>query len=775
MKHELLEEQRESWGTRGGFVLAAIGSAVGLGNLWGFPYKLYSYGGGAFLIPYILALVVVGIPVMVLEFSIGHYTQRAAPDAFKRGHRRFELVGWWGIILAFVIVTYYPVILAYCFSFLWYSIVGIFNGGELPWAGKGIEGVENAKQFFNDTYLGKIDIEDARFYLGSIRSNIVLPLVITWVAMYFCIFKGVRLVGKIVWLTVPLPWLMLLILAVRGLTLEGSMQGLAYYLDPVWSELAKPITWRYAVGQVFFSLSLAYGIMITYASFLHRKSDLNNNAAIISIADFATSFVAGLAVFATLGGMAFVTQQAGHAVTVETVAESGPSLAFVAFPYALAQLPYSAWFSFIFFFALITLGLDSAFSMTESILASIVDKTGWPRSIVLPLLTVVGFTFGLLFVTKAGFNWLGTIDGFVNGTWGIAFMGLLECIVIGWLWRVGTLRRHANSRSDWQLGRWWDYLIRLVIPILLGTLFFWQLFDDISSGYLFRINSEYQADLDKGMISEELRKEFEDNENVISQEATFTVEQAGLSWLITDGENKYLIMKEEDRLNVYDSEGGFLRTPGGEWKLPNCVGLFIVALVPVLAVILSLVKGRCDIELPSHEEADFGIRGSRGGVLAFLLALIPAAGLLVILLGSSVPEAAESELANPVFWLLMAVGIVAIGLSNYLVDKHNTSSSEVSWFARWAGILATMVVSAFVAVILLGLKGGAKIGEETLPIRHKLSGVSYIILAVVFLIIIGGLAWCFYRALLAANAGTGVQHPDEVGDEKQEAGDNESE
>jgi len=692
MKPELLEEQRESWGTRSGFVLAAVGSAVGLGNLWGFPYKLYSYGGGAFLIPYIIALIVVGIPVMILEFSIGHYTQRAAPDAFKRGHKRFEIVGWWGIILAFVIVTYYPVILAYCVSFLWYSIVGIFNGGDLPWAGKGIEGVENAKQFFNETYLGKIDIEEARFYLGSIRWNIVLPLVITWVAMYFCIFKGVRLVGKIVWLTVPLPWLMLLILAVRGLTLEGSMQGLAYYLDPVWSELYKPITWRYAFGQVFFSLSLAYGIMITYSSFLHRKSDLNNNAAIISIADFATSFVAGLAVFATLGGMAFVTQQMDNAVTVETVAESGPSLAFVAFPYALAQLPYSAWFSFIFFFALVTLGLDSAFSMTESILASIVDKTGWRRNIVLPLLTVVGFTFGLLFVTKAGFNWLGTIDGFVNGTWGIAFMGLLECIVLGWLWRIGTLRRHANSHSDWQLGRWWDYLIRLVIPILLGTLFFWQLFDDISS------------------------------------------------------------------------ESGFLRTPEGEWILPNCVGLGIVAIVPVFALIFSLVRGRGDVELPEREEADLGTKGRGGGVLSFLLALIPAAGLLVILLRSSIPEGGESAVGNPVFWLLLAVGIIAMGLSNYLVDKHNTSGSQISWFARWAGILATMDVSAFVAVILLGLKAGAPLSEEAVPIRDKLSGVSYIILAAVFLIIIGGLAWCFFRALSVANAGTGIQHPDEVGD-----------
>jgi NSS family neurotransmitter:Na+ symporter len=480
------------------------------------------------------------------------------------------------------------------------------------------------------------------------------------------------------------------------------MQGLAYYLDPVWSELYKPITWRYAFGQVFFSLSLAYGIMITYASFLHGKSDLNNNAAIISIADFATSFVAGLAVFATLGGMAFVNQQAGHAVTVETVAESGPSLAFVAFPYALAQLPYSAWFSFVFFFALITLGLDSAFSMTESILASIVDKTGWSRNVVLPLLSLVGFGFGLLFITRAGFNWLGTIDGFVNGTWGIAFMGLLECIVLGWLWRIGTLRRHANSRSDWQVGIWWDYLIRLVIPVLLGTLFFWQLFDDISS------------------------------------------------------------------------EGGFIRTPDGEWILPNCVGLVVVGLAPVLSVIFSLFRGRSDVESPRYEEANLGTDGRKGGIGVFLLALIPAVGLLIISLGSSVPGAAISQLTNPLFWLLLVVGIIAMGISNYLLEKHNTSSSNASWFARWAGILATMDVGAFVAVILLGLMDGAKVSEETVPIRDKLSGISYIILAAVFLIIVGGLAWCFFRALMVANADTGIQYPDEVGDEIKEAEDKNS-
>jgi len=678
---ELLEEQRESWGTRGGFILAAIGSAVGLGNLWGFPYKLYSYGGGAFLIPYIIALFLVGIPIMILEFSIGHYTQRAAPDAFKRGHRRFEMVGWWGIILAFVIITYYPVILAYCFSFLWYSIVGIFTGGELPWAGEGIEGVENAKRFFNEVYLGKIEGPN----LGSVRLNIVWPLIITWAAMYFCIFRGVKLVGKIVWLTVPLPWLMLLILTVRGLTLEGSMQGLVYYLDPVWSELAKPITWRYAFGQVFFSLSLAYGVMITYASFLHRKSDLNNNAGIISIADFATSFIAGLAVFATLGGMAYITQLGDNPVAVEAVAEEGPSLSFVAFPYALAQLPYSAWFSFIFFFALVTLGVDSAFSMTESILASIVDKTGWRRSIVLPVMSVVGFLFGLIYITQGGFNWLGTIDGFVNGTWGIAFMGLLECVVLGWLWRIKTLRRHANSRSDWRLGPWWDYLIRLVIPVVLGALFFWQLFDDIF------------------------------------------------------GE-------------------GFLRTPDGQWILPNCVGLSIVALVPVVAVVFSMTRGRKDIEEQEQPEQNLTVGGRREGAIAFIVASV-IAFLLVLWLTVPISE----TIKQVILWLLLFGGIFVMLLSNYVLDKHHTSTSQASWLARWAGIMATMDTSASIAIILIGLAKTEEAEVTTAPIRDTLSGVSYIILAVVFLIIIGGLGWSFYRAL-AAGKDTGIQYPDEIGD-----------
>jgi NSS family neurotransmitter:Na+ symporter len=674
---EMLEEQRESWGTRSGFILAAIGSAVGLGNLWGFPFRVYDSGGAAFLVPYIIAMFIVGLPVMILEFSLGHFTQRAAPDAFAIANKKLEFVGWWGIILGFVIITFYPVILAYCFSFMWFSIQGIFNGGQLPWAGEGLQGVEKAREFFNITYLHKHE----GLALGAIQWHIVLPLFIAWLAMYFCIFRGVKLVGKIVWLTVPLPWLILAVLTINGFLLKGSFEGLSYYLVPDWSQLLKPATWQVAFGQAFFSLSLAFGVMITYASFLHRKSDLNNNAAIIVIADFATSFVAGLAVFTTLGAMAYVTAQAGHPVSVEQVVDGGPGLAFVAFPYALAQLPGSAWWSFLFFFTLITLGIDSAFSITESVLASIVDKTGWRRSIVLPVMSLVGFGSGLIFVTQGGLAWLGVVADYIYGTWGIGFVGLLECILIGWFWRVDYLRRHANIRSDWNLGRLWDYLIRIFIPVILGSLFIWSLYSDLTrkSGFLF------------------------------------------------------------------DSQGNLIVT--------DCVGLSVMTLALILAIVLSLIKSassRSHVQKP----ADVGAKGTAIAVPAFILSIISIAVVVFLLV-----EAHSGRRNLPLLWLCLVSAVISVWLSNGVLSRYNRQRTESSWFARWAGITATMGTGGFIATSLIYRTSEQKAGTTQVPVYE---------LTVVFIVLIVlGICWCFYRAMIIPQSPFEPQLPEEIGDEEQ--------
>ena len=679
---ELLEEQRETWGSRGGFVLAAVGSAVGLGNLWGFPYKLYSYGGGAFLIPYIIAMFCIGIPMLILEFSLGHFTQRAAPDAFARAHKRLEFVGWWGIILGFVIITYYPTILAYCFSYMWDSIASISTGEPLPWAGEGIEGVQNASRYFFVDYLREgqlIGLGTERFHIGPFRSEILYMLMLAWVVMYFCIFRGVKLVGKIVWLTVPLPWIMLLILAIRGLTLEGYMKGLTFYLDPDWSQLAKPTTWRFAFGQVFFSLSLAFGVMVTYASFLHRKSDINNNAAIIGIADFATSFIGGVAIFATIGGMAYVTTQAGQPVPVDKVVNGGPGLAFVAFPYALAQLPGAAWWSLIFFFMLVTLGIDSAFSITESVLAGIVDKTGWRRDIVLPVMSVVGIATGLIYVTVDGLSWLGTIDGFINGTWGIAFIGLIECVAIGWLSRLDKLRHHANERSDWNLGRWWNLLIRVFIPVVLGTLFFWSLYDNL-------------------------------------------------------GQLK---------------AGTFIKDVEGQWILGDCVGMAVMVVACVLAITMSLIKG------PHRQKPQSMIRpknselvrsGRTLGVFAFVLTCLALLGLVVIFTAVLSDSREEALLLGSI-----VLSIVALLTCHVLMECYDKDRSRPSGFVRWGGILSIIDISVCLVIVLVSLSG--RIDVNKAPVEHgdHLSGVSYLILGVAFVLIVFGLGGCFWKAIQSAS------------------------
>ena len=705
MQDQLLDDgQRENWGSRAGFVLAAIGSAVGLGNLWGFPYKVYSHGGGAFLIPYLIAMALIGIPLLILELSLGHMTQRAAPSAYRGVSRRTEPIGWWGILLGFVIITFYPVLLAYCADFFVECIKGIFGGGggELPWAGKGAEGVEKAKDYFNYKYLNQWTKPELKagakpWSFGGFVPMVVLCLGVIWALMYLCIFKGVRMVSKVVLFTVPLPWIMLLILTVRGLTLEGAGQGLKFYLEPTWSELAKPETWGWAFGQMFFSMSLAFGVMVTYASFLRRKSDLNNNAMIIGLADAGTSFIAGIAVFATLGAMAFATQQAGDPVAVNAIVDKGPGLSFVAFPYALAQLPYSAWFGAVFFLALLTLGIDSAFSITESILASIIDKTGWSRKWTLIGMTVVGFLSGLVYCTRGGLSWLGAMDDFINSAWGgIALLGMLQCVVLGWMYRLGRLREHANERSDWKLGVWWEWIIRYVAPIVLSALFAWSLLDKVSrtSGFLF----------------------------------------------------------EKDT---------------GDLILPMFVGLLVAVMVPVLSIVLSLIRsGGADTHAQHVGQPRMGRAVGVLGCLLVVAALAgvawsfgPTRRLKIADtehtgITSAMPfhdvGGFEVPQATVVLAGCLAASILATLIGSSVVTRAERTHRRPSAWSRFAAGLGVLSVGASVGV----LASVALVLHKFKPAKTVTGGepsiVSYLMLGGMLAILVVGLGWCFYRALRPA-------------------------
>lgn len=617
--------KREAWGSRGAFVLAAIGSAVGLGNLWGFPYKLFIGGGGAFLIPYLIAMVVIGLPLLIMEFSVGHWAQSSPPGAFGRVVRKYRFVGWWLVALAFVIITYYVVILGYSLVMLWDSIMGLF-GKALPWAlGTGADGVNAAKDAFFKDMLAH---DENSLSLGALRGPVVIGMLVSWTLIYLCLFRGVKWVSKVVLITVPLPWLMLFILAVRGVTLEGATTGLSFYLNPDWSKLAEANTWRLAFTQVFFSLSLGFAVMLSYASFLHRKSDLNNNAAIIGLGDLATSFIAGIAVFATLGNMAMLIN-----VPVDKAVAAGPGLAFAVYPYALAQLPTgAAVFSLLFFIALLTLGIDSAFSIVEAVQASVNDNktSSWRKGWTLPAICLVGAVISLVYTAgKGGLNWLGIADDQINGPFGILSVALAECLVVGYAWKgdfLKKMREHANERSDWNIGIWWDIIIRYVAPLFLLSLICWSISDFVA---------------DKIWLSPEFLKSVGDP----------TVRE-GFAW---------------------------------NSKIVTLYGYIFFILIPVFFFFIR----RKRTEEPDDKDT---------GSLWPIFSLPPLAAIIGVISG-----------------LIRLSKIKADLLASKMASSASNIESSVATFEP-----------------------------------QQLGNAAYIVLAVAFLIIFGGLIWCFWRAMQAA-------------------------
>ena len=312
--------------------------------------------------------------------------------------------------------------------------------------------------------------------IGGVSIPILLGLIAIWVSIFLILYKGVKRIGKIVALTVPLPTILLIILTIRGLTLPGAMEGISYYLTPNFSRLGDANVWLAAYGQVFFSFSLAQGIMITYASFLKKKSDLTNNAFIVALADAGTAFLAGFAVFSVVG---YLTVSQG--IGIGELAMAGPGLTFVTYPTAISLLPFAAAiFGMFFFIALLTFGIDSAFSMIEPISASANDKWNISKAKATGIMCILGFFLSIIFTTGAGVHLLEILNHFITD-FGLVTIGLLECIIFGWMFKLYRLREHANETSDIILGRWWDVLIKFVIPAILTIILIMAIINNVTN------------------------------------------------------------------------------------------------------------------------------------------------------------------------------------------------------------------------------------------------------------------------------------------------------
>lgn len=452
---------RDQWNNKLGFLLAAIGSAVGLGNLWRFPYVAATNGGGAFLLPYLFAIITAGIPILILEYTMGKTYRGGAPVTWARINQKWEWVGWVQAMVAFVIGIYYFAIIVWVLSYIGFSFTEAWGADPTG--------------FFLD-YLG---VTDSALNLGGIRTNLLLPFVVVWAAVAFIMYKGIsRGIEMVCRICLPILFVLTLVLVIRGITLPGATDGLEYLFRPDWSALKDPSVWVAAYGQIFYSLSIGFAIMLAYSSYLPKETDVVNSAFITATANHGYEVFAGIGVFSIMGFMAF---QQG--VPVEEVAASGIGLAFMTFPTAISSLPaLNGLIGVCFFGALLTAGVTSMVSILQAVVSSFHDKFDISHKKAVTIVLVPTFVLSILFITGAGMNILDIVDAFINNI-GVATGGVIEVILICWFFNPEKLRKEANEFSNFSIGKWWTYSLKFVTVIVLGVMLFLNTKDFIVNGY----------------------------------------------------------------------------------------------------------------------------------------------------------------------------------------------------------------------------------------------------------------------------------------------------
>ena len=461
-------KDREQWGTRAGFILAAVGSAVGLGNIWRFPYVAYENGGGAFFVPYLFALLTAGIPLLIMEFTMGHKYRGSAPLSYARMNKKTEWIGWWQVAIAFVISTYYSVIIAWAMAYTYFSI--------------GLQWGTDTGGFLMEGYLQRVDLVNGAAIgsAGSLVPGVLIPLLLVWVVTLGILFKGVKKGIEVAnRIFIPTLLVMFIIIVIRSLTLEGAALGLNALFKPDWSKIASPGVWVAAYGQIFFSLSIAFAIMITFSSYLPKKSDINNNAFITAFSNSSVELLAGIGVFSALG---FMATKSG--VPIEEVATQGIGLAFVVFPEIINSFPgFNGLFGVLFFGSLVFAGLSSLISIVETFIAAVQDKFKVSRTKAVIIGGGLSALVSILYATQGGLFFLDAVDYFIN-TFGVALSGLVSVITISWfVKKLKPFQDHANRTSDLRTGLWWRICLGILTPAVLGYMFVLNLINNLKDNY----------------------------------------------------------------------------------------------------------------------------------------------------------------------------------------------------------------------------------------------------------------------------------------------------
>ncbi|XP_018378027.1 PREDICTED: sodium- and chloride-dependent transporter XTRP3 [Trachymyrmex cornetzi] len=518
---ETKEENRAAWSGKMQFFLSIIGYSVGLGNIWRFPYLCQQNGGGAFLIPFFVMLILEGVPLFLIELGLGQRMRQGALGVWNTIHPWLGGIGIASCIVTFFVALYYNVIITWCVYYLFNSVeaITIKFGESLPWAkcpvldGKPVEecvkSSETAYFWYRTTLDAAPSIEDGQ----GLKWWIVLCLLLSWVVVFFIVMKGIQSSGKVVYFTSMFPYLVLTIFFIRGITLKGASAGLAHMYTPKVEKLLEPTVWLDAATQVFYSFGLAFGSLIAFGSYNTPDNHCVRDVILVSVCNAFTAIYASVVIFAILGfkamsnvdkcvvsardtliqnglvpnstsfsledyelfmstsynsSMNFTMKSCSLSKELDNAAE-GTGLAFIIFTQAIVELPGAPFWSCIFFMMLLALGLGSQIGLLEGMLCVIFEIDLFKRikkQYMTGVVCVVCFFVGLIFCTGAGEYWLKMFDSFA-GTIGLVIVALMEMISVIFVYGHEKFTKDIEEMTGYKPGAYWQVTWRFLAPIIM--------------------------------------------------------------------------------------------------------------------------------------------------------------------------------------------------------------------------------------------------------------------------------------------------------------------
>ena len=443
------EQEKSEWNSNFAFMMAMIGSAVGLGNIWRFPNVLYSNGGGSFMIPYIVSLFLLGISFVLIEYAVGFKFKKSLARILYSINNRLEPVAWFILLTVFLITTYYVCVVGWDLIYVFLSITKAWGA--------------NPDLYFTNNVLHSTNSISGLFTIVPI---VFISILAIWFIAWFIIKRDLNDgIGRVSKILLPLLCLIVVGIVAFSLTLPGASIGYSQIFTPDWSALTNPKVWLSAFGQIVFSLSLGMAIAMTYASYLPEGSKLVDNALIVAFSNSGFEVFNSIGIFSILGFMALTS-----GIPFNELVTEGTGLAFVVFPQVFNIMGDAAYIvGPLFFLCILFAGITSVIALLEGVCYSISEKFLIERKKTATVVCIIGFVISTIFATGAGSAILGVFDTYLN-SFALLFAILLECIIFGWIYKFDYLAETLNKNSTVKVGKIWKIIIKFILPLCIFCL-----------------------------------------------------------------------------------------------------------------------------------------------------------------------------------------------------------------------------------------------------------------------------------------------------------------